>query len=320
MSENESKNVSQELDVEHMAGDQGKKTAEPRYSGAQVKHPASHPHKEINESQPNKGLEQSSSLQKPIKLLTIRSHSGLSGDMLFSGLAVLNLLELDYQPDSEEGRLWLTELCSNIMPQLADCAALKRTERYGIYGWSLDLHLPPAHEHRTLAEIRSLSHASKLSVDARNLAMTAFELLAQCEAEAHNKTIDEVHFHEVGALDSILDIFGVCELFCRLGQPHISAAPLPVADGSISCAHGILPAPAPAALKLLKGIPIRPFAGSLEAGELLTPSALALLAALPISFGPWPACIVRETALVYGQRSFPNAPNGVIFALGDALE
>lgn len=253
------------------------------------------------------------------KRLAIRSHSGLSGDILFCGLAVLRLRELDLIPDSEEARLWLSELCAGIMPQLADCATLIRVERFGIYGWSLDLHLHTAHEHRKLADIRKIAHESRISPDARNLGLAAFERLAQCEAEAHNKTVDEVHFHEVGALDSILDIFGVCELYCLLGQPPISASPLPVADGTVVCAHGILPAPAPAALKLLQGLPVRPYEGALESGELLTPTALALLHSLRASFGPWPACIIEETALVYGQRTFPNGPNGVIFALGEAL-
>lgn len=259
------------------------------------------------------------SLATSHKRLTIRSHSGLSGDILFTGLAVLNLLGLDLVPGSEEARLWLSDLCARIMPQLADCAVLIKEERFGIYGWSLDLHLPLAHEHRNLSDIHKIAQTSKLSEDARSLGLAAFERLAQCEAEVHNKTIDEVHFHEVGALDSILDVFGVCELYCRLGQPPISASPLPVADGSIHCAHGILPAPAPASLKLMRRLPIRPYEGAIDSGELLTPTALALIHSLRVSFGAWPACTVQETALVYGKRTFPDGPNGVIFALGEAL-
>lgn len=267
----------------------------------------------------HEGDRETVSLATKHRRLTIRSHSGLSGDILFTGLAVLNLLQLDLAPDSEEARLWLSELCARIMPQLADCASLIREERFGIYGWSLDVRLPHAHEHRNLSDIRRIAQESKLSVDARNLGMAAFEILAHCEAEAHNKTIDEVHFHEVGALDSILDVFGVCELYCLLGQPPINASPLPVADGSVHCAHGILPAPAPAVLKLMRGLPVRPYEGALDSGELLTPTALSLVHSLRVSFGSWPAFTIEETALVYGKRVFPDGPNGIIFAIGEAL-
>lgn len=253
------------------------------------------------------------------KVVTIRSHSGLSGDILFSGLAVLLLKESGIEPGSEEARLWISELCTGIMPQLADCAQLNLVERAGINGWSLNLNLAISHEHRNLTDIRKIAEASRLSPEAKNLGLEAFELLAKCEAEVHNRSIEEVHFHEVGALDSILDIFGVCELYCRLGFPLLSASPLPVADGSVNCAHGVLPVPAPAALKLLEGFPVRPFEGALDSGELLTPTALALLHALHVSFGTWPAFIVEETALIYGKKSFPNAPNGTVFVLGQAL-
>lgn len=248
--------------------------------------------------------------------LTIRSHSGLSGDMLFTGLAALKLQESGRAPDSGAARQWLNDMCAGIMPKLAGRAFLERAERHGIYGWILNLRLGSEHEHRNLADIRRIAEESALSAEAKSLGLAAFELLASCEAEAHNRPAEEVHFHEVGALDSILDIFGVCALYCLLGRPALSCSPLPVADGSVACAHGVLPAPAPAALKLLEGLPVRPFEGSVSSGELLTPTALALLHALGASFGPWPSFIVQETALVYGQRVFPDVPNGALFAFG----
>ena len=94
-------------------------------------------------------------------------------------------------------------------------------------------------------------------------------------------------------------------------------SPLPIADGEVVCAHGVIPVPAPAVLELLEGIPVRPFSGE---GETVTPTAIALLRSLGATFGPWPAMLVEKRALVYGSRVFANAPNGTIFACGTELE
>ncbi len=124
----------------------------------------------------------------------------------------------------------------------------------------------------------------------------------------HEKRPEDIHFHEVGALDSILDICLTCELFTRLAPSRFVVSSLPIADGSVVCAHGVIPVPAPAVLELLEGIPVRPFPAE---GETVTPTAAA-------HFGPWPAMLVRKTALVYGTRVFPNVPNGAVFACGTA--
>jgi len=248
-------------------------------------------------------------------VLTVRSHSGISGDMLLTGLAILNLR--DIAPDGKEGQAWLRKLCSDIMPELSDCLNLRRHSIDGVCGWQALVKLPHEHEHRSLADIKTIIDNAEISAEAKKRAGLCFELLAACEASAHDIEPGDVHFHEVGALDSILDICGVCELYVRLGAPELICGPLPVADGEVACAHGILPAPAPAVLRLLQDVPVRPFAGHADAGELLTPTGIALLRALDVKFGPWPAFHIGSTVLVYGQRKFANAPNGVIFAYGD---
>lgn len=204
------------------------------------------------------------------------------------------------------------------VPALEGCLTLTRKEVAGIGGWHAEVHLPPEHEHRTLAHIRELIAGSGLAEGARRRAVDCFELLARCEAEVHGKSPDEVTFHEVGALDSILDICLACALFDRLAPARFVVGPLPLADGSVYCAHGHIPAPAPAVLALLGGVPVRPFAGDAVAGELVTPTALALLRALACDFGPWPAFCVTGTALVYGTRVFPGTANGAVFAVGMA--
>lgn len=252
-------------------------------------------------------------------ILTARSYTGLSGDMLLTGLAALNLLLLDNAPDSQAADVWLDTVCASVYPPLAGRVRLRRHFVSGIGGFRASIDLPPEHEHRNLADIRNIINQSGLSERAREGAISTFQMLAHAEASVHGKKPDEVHFHEVGALDSILDVCLVWELFVRLDIVEFVCGPLPLADGSIICAHGALPAPAPATLILLRNAVVTGFTGSPFAGELVTPTAAALLGTLPVRFGAWPEMRLEQTALVYGQKEFPDTPNGVIFALGVQL-
>lgn len=265
------------------------------------------------------------------RILTIRSHSGLSGDMLLAGLALMNAAADAARTDAAAplgtaallpaAERLLAELLAPLaaaVPALEGCLALTRREVAGIGGWHAQVRLPQAHEHRSLADIRALIEGCGLAEGAKRLAMDCFSLLARCEAEVHGTRPERVTFHEVGALDSILDICLACALFERLGPARLVAGALPLADGSVRCAHGLIPAPAPAVLALLGGVPVRPFAGGEDAGELVTPTALALLKTFGCDFGPWPAFRVTATALVFGTRVFPGTANGAVFALGIA--
>ncbi|MBD5557271.1 MAG: LarC family nickel insertion protein [Desulfovibrio sp.] len=264
------------------------------------------------------------------RVLTIRSHSGLSGDMLLTGLALMNAAaDTEQAGGAPVGTAALVGAANGMLdellapltaavPALQGCVAITRKEVGGIGGWHAEVKLPEAHEHRTLAHIRDIIEGSGLTQGARDLAQACFALLARCEAEVHGKKPDEVSFHEVGALDSILDICLACALYDRLSPAQFVVGPLPLADGSVHCAHGHIPAPAPAVLALLSGVPVRPFAGDAAAGELITPTAIALLRAFGCEFGPWPAFRVTATALVYGSKVFPGTANGAVFAVGRA--
>ena len=179
------------------------------------------------------------------------------------------------------------------------------------------MSLPHQHEHRTLEDILGIIAGSGMDDEPKRLASDTFTLLAKAEAAVHGMKPEAVRFHEVGALDSILDICMACVLFTRLSPARFVVSPLPIADGEVVCAHGVIPVPAPAVLELLEGIPVRPFSGE---GETVTPTAIALLRSLGATFGPWPAMLVEKRALVYGSRVFANAPNGTIFACGTELE
>ena len=241
------------------------------------------------------------------RILTIRSHSGLSGDMLLAGLLRMT------EPDEAE----TARLLAAVRPALAGTVRLKRRQVNRIGGWFAEVSLPRQHEHRTLEDILGIIAGSGMDEGPKRLASNTFTLLAEAEAAVHGMKPEAVHFHEVGALDSILDICMACTLVTRLSPARFVVSPLPSADGEVVCAHGVIPVPAPAVLELLEGIPVRPFSGE---GETVTPTAIALLRSLGAAFGPWPAMLVEKRALVYGSRVFANAPNGAIFACGTELD
>jgi uncharacterized protein (DUF111 family) len=185
----------------------------------------------------------------------------------------------------------------------------------GIGGFGLQLTLPQEHEHRTLSDVLAFFEKATLSETAKTYINNAFRILAEAEGSVHGIPPEEVHFHEVGALDSLLDIGLAAIFFEKLGVSSFICGPLPICDGTIHCAHGPLPAPAPAVLALLKGVRI---IGLDSSGETVTPTGLALLKAFGAQFGPWPEMLVLEQTLVYGSRILPGVPNGALFVLGES--
>lgn len=246
------------------------------------------------------------------RVLTVRAASGLSGDMLLCGLAIMNGLH-----EGDSGKAELDALINELgVPALSGCVRIEPKSINEVGGWHAGVDLPHEHAHRTYRDIAEIIRSSVMREDAKNYALEAFRLLAEAEGGVHGKIADEVTFHEVGALDSILDMCLVCSLYAKLAPVALVCSPLPLADGSIHCAHGQLPSPAPAVLKLLRGVPVCGFSGK---GETVTPTAIALLKALGAHFGDWPRMVVRESAIVYGGKVFENAPNGSIWSLGEAL-
>lgn len=167
----------------------------------------------------------------------------------------------------------------------------------------------------SMKSIRKIIRASSMPDEAEKLSETTFLILAQTESKIHGKNTNDVTFHEVGALDNILDICMACRVFVTLAPIKIVCGPLPLTDGVIHCARGLISSPAPAVLNMLEGIPVRSLPGK---GETATPKALALLKALGAEFGLWPNMIVRKTCIGYGTKIFHDAPNGAIWALGES--
>ncbi|MDE0678253.1 MAG: nickel pincer cofactor biosynthesis protein LarC [Acidimicrobiales bacterium] len=165
---------------------------------------------------------------------------------------------------------------------------------------------PEGHHHRRWRDIRELLVVSQLNERVRKRAMDVFEALAVAEGLVHGVPADEVHFHEVGALDAIVDIVGVCAALESLGVDAVCCGPVAVGKGTINAAHGVLPNPPPAVVNLLAD---RPIVGVDIDMELTTPTGAAIVAALAGHFGAAPAMTITSSGFGAGTRELPGRPN-----------
>jgi pyridinium-3,5-bisthiocarboxylic acid mononucleotide nickel chelatase len=169
--------------------------------------------------------------------------------------------------------------------------------------------------HRHLHHITEMIDAADLPARAADRAKAVFAHLARAEAKVHQTTIEKVHFHEVGAVDSIVDIVGACLALEQLGVDRIHVSPIPLGSGTIECDHGTMPVPAPATAELLVGAKTVPGANP---GEMTTPTAAALFTALAETFGPPPAIEVSAIGWGAGTREGQNVPNLLRVLIGSA--
>ena len=172
-----------------------------------------------------------------------------------------------------------------------------------------------AHAHRSLKEIAGLIDTSSLSAAGKDRAKALFHRLGEAEAAIHETSLDKVHLHEVGALDSIIDIVGSVFALETIGADRIVSSPLNVGHGSIRSAHGLYPVPAPATLRLLQDAPI--YAGPQEA-ELVTPTGALLVTGYADSYGPVPAMRLTQAGYGAGSRDFHDTPNVLRILIGEA--
>jgi uncharacterized protein (TIGR00299 family) protein len=169
-------------------------------------------------------------------------------------------------------------------------------------------------QHRSLVEIHGLIDKAGLSASARARSHELFDRLAQVEAEIHQIPVEQIHLHEVGALDSIIDIVGIVFGLEWLGAEMIVASPLNVGGGSVKTAHGVLSVPAPATARLLQGIPVYSSGAQVE---LVTPTGALVIAAYAHRFGPLPAMRVRRIGYGAGTREVPGSPNVIRLMVGE---
>ncbi len=167
--------------------------------------------------------------------------------------------------------------------------------------------------HRHLKDIVKIIEAANLSATVQQHSIRIFERLADAEAKVHGTTIDKVHFHEVGAVDAIIDIVGAVLAIDSLDVGQVICSPLPLGSGTVLCDHGVMPVPAPATAWLLKGVPV---AESDEVGELVTPTAAAILTTLADRFGSMPSTTLSAIGYGAGTRDGQTRPNVLRVLLG----
>jgi uncharacterized protein (TIGR00299 family) protein len=172
----------------------------------------------------------------------------------------------------------------------------------------------PHHDHHSLTDIARCIERSALSREGKDRAVHLFRRLAEAEAAIHDMPVDSVHLHEVGAVDSIIDIVGAVYGMEWLGVDNVVASPLNVGSGTVTCAHGTFPVPAPATALLLRGVPV--YAGRVAA-ELVTPTGALLITEYAKRFGPLPEMRIDVVAYGAGDRDFSDHPNVLRLLVGE---
>jgi uncharacterized protein (TIGR00299 family) protein len=236
-----------------------------------------------------------------MRLAYLDCSSGISGDMflgacLDSGLDEAALLQ-------ELAKLKLSSFEFKT----------ERVLRAGLAGIHVDVIPKGSQPHLHLASIEEMIESSALSPSVEERSRRIFRRLGEAEARLHAQSIEKVHFHEVGAVDAIVDIVGACVALDLLGVEELVASPVNVGSGHVTAAHGSLPVPAPAAAELLRGIPV--YSSGVEA-ELTTPTGAAIVSTLASSFGPLPAMKIERIGYGAGGRDLPGHPNLLRLFLG----
>jgi pyridinium-3,5-bisthiocarboxylic acid mononucleotide nickel chelatase len=237
-------------------------------------------------------------------LLVLEPIGGIAGDMFLAAA-----LDLGVDPAALEAALRTLGVPGWRL------AATRRTV-HGIAGTHLDVVVEGEQPHeRGLAEILALVDASGLSPRAKAAARDVFERIGRAEAKVHGIPLDAVHFHEVGAVDSIVDACGAAVALDLLGWPRVVCAPPELGRGLVKTAHGMMPVPPPAVLELLAGKAVRPGG---PPGEAVTPTGAAILAAFA-DVGPLPAFVPGKIGYGVGTASWPDRPNVLRMTLGEEV-
>jgi pyridinium-3,5-bisthiocarboxylic acid mononucleotide nickel chelatase len=240
-----------------------------------------------------------------MRIAILDPFSGIAGDMTLGALLGVGL-----------DPTWLRALPARL--GLSDVTVeIREVLRGELVCWKVDFAIPPQPHGRHIAQIRELVARSGVPEQVRLRADAAFMAIATAEGEIHGMPAEKVHLHEVGAVDAILDVVGVIWGLETLGVEDVRCGALRTGDGTVRAAHGLLPVPAPATLKLLEGHPVRP--GPEGAGELVTPTGAALVRVL--SSGPPPEEYVPlASGYGAGTKDFPGRANALRIILADAVD
>lgn len=237
-----------------------------------------------------------------MKTLYFDCFAGASGDMILGALVGAGC-----------DRALLVENLSALGVEGFD-VQFTTVNRSGLSATRALVHTPHEHKHRHLKDIEKIIDDSKLSGNVKTRAKAIFHRLADAEARVHNEPIEKIHFHEVGALDAIVDVVGACIGFGLLGIERFVSSALHVGSGTVEMAHGRFPVPPPAVAELLKNAPI--YSTEIR-GELVTPTGAAIISTLCSEYGAIPRMKISATGYGAGSREYDNFPNALRVIIGE---
>jgi uncharacterized protein (TIGR00299 family) protein len=250
-----------------------------------------------------------------VRIAYLDTFSGISGDMTVGALLDLGLPIGRVRQAVQTLGLDGVEVWAERTQRSGIGATKFQVRVHGQHPDTPDVRDSDRHGHRPYVAIRDLIAGSALEPPVRDRALAIFARLAQAEGEVHGVAPEQVEFHEVGALDAIVDVVGAALGFTHLGIDAVHVAPLPVGRGVVTAAHGPLPVPGPAVLALLRGWPVRPGDGE---GELVTPTGAAIVAGLG-RLEPVPAFRLDAVGYGSGNRTFTDRPNLLRIVVGEPL-
>lgn len=243
--------------------------------------------------------------ENTLKIAYLDCFAGISGDMTLGALVDAGV-DLDALNAAVESL------------GLPDCRLVaSEVKKGGFRATKVDVLAPHEHVHRHLADIEPMIDAAALSDAQKGTARRLFRRLAVVEAEAHGTTVEKVHFHEVGAADSIADIVGSVVGFDLLGVDRVLVSPIPTGTGSVRIAHGLCSIPAPATAAILRGAPLA--TANIE-GEMTTPTGALIATEIGDSFGPLPAMRIDRIGLGAGSKDWPDRPNILRLFVGESAD
>jgi pyridinium-3,5-bisthiocarboxylic acid mononucleotide nickel chelatase len=240
-----------------------------------------------------------------MKTLYFDCFAGASGDMILGALVGVGV-----EPRALIEQLSLLDVSDYEV-------SFETVDRSGISATHARVQTGHQHAHRHLSDILKIIYGSRLSDGVKDRAARIFSRLAEAESKIHNVPIEQIHFHEVGALDAIIDVVGACIGFELLGIERFACSELHVGSGMVEMAHGRFPVPPPAVAELLKNAPV--YSSDIK-GELVTPTGAAIIMAVCQEFGHLPKMKIERTGYGAGTREYQNFPNALRLILGDDEE
>jgi uncharacterized protein (TIGR00299 family) protein len=237
-----------------------------------------------------------------MKTLYFDCFAGASGDMILGAMVAAGV-----EP------AYLREQLS-LLPVSGFDVSFETVNRSGLSATYARVDTAHEHKHRHLSDIKQIIEASALSDSVKQRAVQIFTRLAEAEARVHNEPVDHVHFHEVGALDAIVDVVGAAICFDALQIDRFICSPIHVGSGMVKMAHGQFPVPPPAVTELLKGVPF--YATEIK-GELLTPTGAAIITTVCVEYGPIPRMITEKSGFGAGTREYQDFPNVLRVLIGE---